>query len=385
MRAIVVSRRGGPEVLAVAETAAPRPGPGEIVADVAAAGVNFLDIYHRTGHYQKALPFTPGVEGCGTVVATGPGVTEVAAGDRVCWVLHPGSYAEQIVIPTSRVVRIPDAAPNVAVAAGLLHGMAARYLTTSTYQVGPGDTVLVQAATGGMRLLVAQLAKARGARVIATVGTPGEMPVARAAGADDVLCYQHRDLAAQVRQLTGGAGVDVVYEALGRAGVEVGLACLRPRGTLAMITELSGPVTALDPAKLSAGSFFFTRPVLAHHVSRRRDLEESVGDVVRWLSDGTLRPRIGRCYPLSDSASAHRALEERRDTGKPVIQPRALPARTCQRKDLYDHISGGTAAARPAAVGIGSSGRPDPRPPDPSVYSRRRPGGGGPPVRSPRR
>ncbi|MBV9451286.1 MAG: quinone oxidoreductase [Streptosporangiaceae bacterium] len=321
MRAVVVSERGGPESLAVVDLPTPRPGPGEVVVDVTAAGVNFLDVYQRTGYYQKPLPFTPGVEGCGLVAAIGPGVNGVGVGDRVGWVLHTGAYAERMVILAERLVPVPAELPDTVAAAGLMHGMAARYLTTSTYQVGTSDTVLVHAATGGMRLLVAQLAKMKGARVIATAATAELARSAWDAGADAVLLPREQDIPAQARRLTGGAGVDVVYDGIGRVSFSTSLACLRPRGTLVLMAELSGRVPAIDPSLLTVGSFFLTRPVLTHHVARRHELEAAARDVLTWLGDGTLTPRMGRKYPLEEAAAAHRDLEARRDSGKPVILP----------------------------------------------------------------
>lgn len=323
MRAVVVAERGGPDKLAIVDLPTPRPGPGEVTVDVTAAGVNFLDVYQRTGYYQKPLPFTPGVEGCGVVVAAGAGVTGLSAGDRVAWVLHTGAYAERMVILAERVVPVPAALPDELVAAGVMHGMAARYLTASTYRVRAGDTVLVHAASGGMRLLVAQLAATRGARVIATAGGPEGARFARDAGAGVVLSARDHDIVAEVRRLTAGTGADVVYDAVGQATFQTSLACLRPRGTLVLMGEMSGRVPPVDPALLTAGSIFFTRPVLTHHVTLRHDLEAAALDVFGWLGDGTLRPRIGRQYPLKDAAAAHQVLELRRDSGKPVLLPQA--------------------------------------------------------------
>lgn len=321
MRAVVVSDRGGPETLTVVDVPPPRPGPGEVAVDVSAAGVNFLDVYHRTGYYQKPLPFTPGVEGCGVITAIGPGVSGLAVGDRVGWVLHTGAYAEQMVILAERVVPVPAALSDDMVAGGLMHGTAARYLTASTYRVSPGDTVLVHAAAGGMRLLVTQLARKRGARVLATTAGPVAARLAREAGAEEVIIYREQNVAAEISRLTGGMGVDVVYDGLGKIMFETSLACLRPRGTLVLMAEMSGRVPPVDPAVLTAGSFFFTRPVLTHHVARRDELEAAAGEVFGWLGDGTLRPRLGRRYPLQDAPDAHRDLETRRDRGKPVILP----------------------------------------------------------------
>lgn len=321
MRSIVVSQRGGPDTLALTEVPAPRPGPGEVLVDVTAAGVNFLDIYYRTGFYDKPLPFTPGVEGCGTVAAVGTGVRGFAAGDRVAWAQGAGSYAEQIVIPAERAVVVPDVLSDEEAATGLLHGMAARYLTTATYRVSPGDIVLVQGGTGGMRLLVAQLAKAKGAVVLVTVADDQGARVAQSAGADAVICPPAQDVVAEVRKLTSGAGVNVVYDGLGRVSFNASLACLRRRGTLVIMAELTGPVPPIDPKRLTAGSFFVTRPILRHHIERRAELTASAREVFAWIHDRTLRPLAGGSYPLEKAADAHRELEARRDTGKPLIRP----------------------------------------------------------------
>lgn len=322
MRAVVVSRHGGPEVLAVDEVPAPRAGPGEVVVDVTAAGVNYLDIHHRTGHYEKPLPFTPGIDGCGVVATVGPGVRGIAPGDRVGWVLHTGGYAEQMVIPAERVVPVPETVPDDVAAAGLMHSMAARYLTSSTYDVGSADTILVHLATSGMRLLVAQLAAKKGARVIATAAAPDAIQLLRDAGADAVLNYREQHIVSEVRRLTAGEGVSVVYDGVGRATFRASLACLRPRGTLVIMAEISGRVAPVDPALLTARSVFLTRPVLTHHITSRDELAAAARDVGRWLGDGTLIARIGRPYSLDDAAEAHRDLASRRDRGKPIIVPR---------------------------------------------------------------
>jgi NADPH2:quinone reductase len=305
------------------EVPAPRPGPGEIVVDVTAAGVNFLDIYFRTGHYEKPMPFTPGIEGCGAINAIGNGVRGFSVGDRVAWAQCNGSYAEQIVMQAAQAVVVPDTISDEMAAAGLLHGMAARYLTTSTYKVGPGDTVLVQGGTGGMRLLVVQLAKSKGARVFVTTARKDLAQLAFASGADAVISYARQNVAAEVRRLTDGEGVDVVYDGLGRVTFDASLACLRPRGTLVIMSELTGPVPPIDPARLTTGSFFLTRPVLGHHIERREDLEASARDVFTWIRDGTLSVRTGQLHPLQNAPDAHRELEARRDTGKPVLLPHA--------------------------------------------------------------
>ena len=319
MRAIVVERRGGPETLTLTAVPAPRPGPGELLVRVTAAGVNYLDVFHRTGHYDKPLPFIPGIDGCGVVTGTGPGAAGFGIGDRVAWVMQPGSYAEQVALPAERAVTPPAGVSDTTAAAGLMHGLAARYLTEQTYPVGPGTTVLVRGAGAGMRLLVTQLAVAKGARVIAVV-VPRDARLAREAGAEVITGLPPDRVTARVQELTSRAGVDVIYDGVGAAAFTSNLACLRPRGLLAVIAELSGAIPPFDPALLTAGSFYFTRPVLGHHIWRRQDLETGARDVFRWLSDGTLRPRLDQCYPLADADDAHRALEQRH-TGKPVLLP----------------------------------------------------------------
>lgn len=323
MRAIVVPHPGGPETLAVMDVPSPRPGPGEVLVNVAAAGVNYLDIYHRTGHYVKPTPFTPGIEGTGTVLALGAGVSSLSVGDRVAWVYSHSSYAEQAVVLARQAVRVPDAIPDRLAAAGLLHGLSARYLTSMTYPVGPADTVLVQGGGGGARRLVVQLAKARGARVIATVPGPRQAEYAASAGADLVLDYTEQDIAREVRRFTDGIGADVVYDGVGRITFDSSLASLRTRGTLALMSELSGPIAPLDPARLTAGSFMFTRPVLPHFIDGHDQLEAGAQDVFAWIRNGTLDVRLGKTYSLDEAAAAHKILETKTDTGKPVIAPYA--------------------------------------------------------------
>ncbi|MFC3999272.1 quinone oxidoreductase family protein [Nocardiopsis sediminis] len=326
MRAIVIEKQGGPEVMQVAEVDAPRPGPGEVAVDVEAAGVNFIDIYQRGGAYPVPTPFTPGVEAAGTVAEVGEGVTGVAVGDRVAWVMVPGAYAERAVVPADRTVPVPDGVTTEQAAAVLLQGLTAHYLTYSTYPVQQGDTVVVHAAAGGTGLLLVQLAKARGARVIGTVSTEAKEALAREAGADDVIRYgtddgaERPDIAAAVRTLTGGAGAAAVYDGVGAATFEASLDSLRLRGTLALFGQSSGKVAPVDPQRLNtAGSVYLTRPMLVHYIADRAELLERASDIFGLVASGGLDVRIGGRYPLADAARAHEDLASRRTTGKLVL------------------------------------------------------------------
>ncbi len=322
MRAIRVHEHGGPEVLRYEEVALPEPGPGQARVRIEAAGVNFIDIYHRTGLYPNPLPFTPGIEGAGTVEAVGPGVTEVRVGDRVAYALSLGAYAEYAVVPAWRLVPIPDGVDPSVAAAAMVQGMTAHYLTHSTYPLRPGDTALVHAAAGGTGLLIVQMAKLRGARVIGTVSTPEKAQRAREAGADHVILYTQSDFEAEVKRLTEGRGVDVVYDSVGRTTFEKSLNCLRPRGLLVLFGQSSGPVPPLDPLLLSTkGSLFLTRPHLMHYVATREELLERARAVFQWIQEGRVRIHIERVFPLSEAAAAHRTLAERRSTGKLLLVP----------------------------------------------------------------
>ncbi|OLT23603.1 NADPH:quinone reductase [Actinomadura sp. CNU-125] len=320
MRAIVVSENGGPEVLEPAERPDPEPGPGEVLVDVAAAGVNFIDVYFRTGAYPQPLPYTPGMEAAGTVAAVGPGVDGFAVGDRVAWSNVQGAYAERAVVPAESVVPVPDGVDPQDAAAVLLQGMTAHYLTRSTYPVRDGDTVLVHAAAGGMGLLLTQVATMLGARVIGTASTPEKAELAREAGADAVLGYD--GFADRVRELTGGEGVAAVYDGVGAPTFDGSLASLRRRGVLALYGAAGGPVPPFDPQRLNAaGSLFLTRPTLAHHTATRDELLERSGEVYRWVADGRVRVHIGHRYDLADARAAHADLEGRRTTGKLLLTP----------------------------------------------------------------
>ncbi|CAM3679458.1 quinone oxidoreductase [Nocardiopsis rhodophaea] len=321
MRAIVIEQPGGPEVLQPREVADPRPGPGQVVVDVEAAGVNFIDIYQRTGVYPVPTPYTPGLEGAGTVSAVGAGVTDLAEGQRVAWVSAPGGYAERAAVPVERVVPVPDGVATEQAAAVMLQGLTAHYLTHATYPVRSGDTVLVHAAAGGTGLLLVQLAKARGARVIGTVSTEAKERQARAAGADEIIRYTEvDDVAAAVRELTAGAGVAAVFDGVGADTFDASLASLRRRGVLALFGQSSGVVPPVDPQRLnSAGSVFLARPNLADHIVDRAELLERADDILGLVAAGKLRVEIGGRYPLPDAARAHDDLAARRTTGKLLL------------------------------------------------------------------
>lgn len=322
MRAILVNRHGGPDVLEPADVSEPAPGQGDILIDVAASGVNFLDVYHRSGAYPTQPPFVPGSEGAGTVSAVGEGVDGVDVGDRVAWAMHPGSYATTAAVPAERAVPIPEGIAAEDAAAVLLQGMTAHYLTHATYPVQPGDTVLVHAAAGGMGLLLTQVVKLCGGRVIGTVSTAEKEKLARDAGADEVIRYAETDVAQAVSELTGGTGVAAAYDGVGRDTFDASLASLRPRGTLALFGQASGAVPPVDLQRLNAaGSVFVTRPSLPHHVADRGELLARAGDVLEWVASGQLRLHIGGRYPLEEAHAAHADLEARRTTGKLLLLP----------------------------------------------------------------
>ncbi|TQN32423.1 NADPH2:quinone reductase [Haloactinospora alba] len=320
MRAIRIEEQGGPEVLRLADVADPQPGPGDVVVDVEARGVNFIDIYQRSGAYSMPLPFTPGVEGAGTVSEVGSEVTGISVGQRVAWAMLPGADAERAVVPADRTVPVPDGVSTEQAAAVLLQGLTAHYLTHSTHPVQPGDTVLVHAAAGGTGLLITQLAKLRGARVLGTVSTEAKAELARSAGADDIIRYTRDDVTESVRRLTDGAGVAAVYDGVGADTFDASLASLRPRGTLALFGQSSGPVPPVDPQRLnSAGSVFLTRPSLGHYVAGRDELLERAGDVLGRVAAGQLDVRVGERYPWTEVARAHEALAGRGTAGKLLL------------------------------------------------------------------
>ncbi|MCZ6660695.1 MAG: quinone oxidoreductase [bacterium] len=323
MRAIRVHEYGGPEVFKLEEITLPEPGGGEALVTVEAAGVNFIDVYHRTGLYPGALPFTPGMEAAGVVEAVGPGVYEVEVGDRVAYAMERGSYAERAVVPAWKLVRLPESLDAEAGAAAMLQGMTAHYLTRSTYPLAGGETALVHAAAGGVGLLLVQMAARIGATVIGTVSTEEKASLAREAGADAVILYTEGDFAEEALRLTDGRGVHVVYDSVGQATFDQSLACLRPRGLLVLFGQSSGSVPPINPSVLATGggSLFLTRPGLAHYAADRGELLERAGDVLHWVATGELRLRIDRTYPLSEAAEAHRALEGRQTAGKVLLAP----------------------------------------------------------------
>ncbi|GIH14581.1 quinone oxidoreductase family protein [Rugosimonospora africana] len=320
MKAIEVNSHGGAEVLALAELADPVPGAGQLLVRLAACGVNYIDTYHRRGLYPRPLPFVPGTEGAGEVVAAGAGVDPAIVGRRVASADLAGAYAEFSLVNADRAVPLPDDLGDELGAAAMLQGMTAHYLVHDSYRVQPGDSVLVHAAAGGMGLLLTQYATALGARVIATASTPEKAELARTAGAAEVLGYD--GFADAVRDLTGGEGVAAVYDGVGRSTFDGSLASLRRRGILVLYGQSSGPVPPFDPARLAAaGSLSLTRPTLTHFVVTADELNRRAGDVLRRVADGSLSLRIGARYPLAEARRAHEDLENRRTTGKLLLIP----------------------------------------------------------------
>jgi NADPH2:quinone reductase len=327
MRAVQAREAGGPEVLSYDELPDPEPGPGQLLVRVAAAGVNFIDTYRRSGVYASSYPHVVGVEGSGVVEALGEGVEGFAVGDEVAWNEAKGSYAELVLVPASNAVHVPDGLDLQVAAALPLQGMTAHYLVTSTFDVGPGHDVLLTAGAGGVGLLATQLAVARGGRVITTVSSAEKAALSRAAGAAHTIDYAGMtDLAAElpaaVRDLTDGHGVHVVYDGVGRATFDASLASLRPRGMLVLFGAASGPVPPFDPQRLNAGgSLFLTRPTLGHYTATRAEIEWRAGEVMGAAASDDLDVRIGATFPLAEAAEAHRALEGRATTGKVLLVP----------------------------------------------------------------
>ena len=322
MRAIRVNRYGGPEVLEPADVDTPTPGTGQVLVDVAASGVNYVDTYQRSGIYRLPLPFVPGVEGAGRVAAVGDGVTGLKAGDHVGWLAAPGSYAEQVIVDAEKAISVPEGVSDELAAAVLLQGLTAHYLSTSTYPVQAGDAALVHAAAGGVGLLLTQMAKQRGGRVIATVSTEEKEALARGAGADEVIRYDRVDFAPEVRRLSGGEGVAVAYDGVGQATFDGSLASLRPRGMLVLYGAASGQVPPFDPQRLmTGGSLFLTRPTLGNYTATRGELLARARDVFGWVAAGRLNVRIGGHYRLDDASRAHEDLQGRRTTGKLLLVP----------------------------------------------------------------
>lgn len=323
MKAIRVHTPGGPEALKLDEIPDPTPRDGEAVVRVEAAGLNFIDVYFRTGLYKSAsLPFSLGQEAAGTVTAVGPGVSEVAEGDRVAYSGVQGAYAELAVVPAARLVKLPQGVSSRQGAAAMLQGMTAHYLACSTFPLKAGDTCLVHAAAGGVGQLLCQIAKLRGARVLGTVSTEEKARIAREAGADYTILYTQQDFAAEVKRLTEGRGVQVIYDGVGRTTFDKGLDCLARRGMMVLFGASSGPVPPFDPQILNAkGSLFLTRPSLGHYIATREELVERAGDVLGWIAEGKLRLSIDRELPLAEAAEAHRALEARETMGKVLLIP----------------------------------------------------------------
>jgi len=322
MKAVRIHTPGGPEAMRYEDVPQPEPRQGEALVRIDAAGLNYIDVYFRMGLYKAQLPLVLGQEAGGTVAAVGPGVTDVKVGDKVAYTGVPGAYAEYAVVPAARLVVLPAGVTTKQGAAAMLQGMTAHYLACSTYPLKPGDTCLVHAAAGGVGLLLCQIAKLRGARVIGTVSTEEKAKLARDAGADEVINYATQDFEAEVRRLTGGKGVQVVYDAVGKTTWEKSLGSLAPRGTMVLYGQASGPIGQIDPQILNArGSLFLTRPSLVHHIATREDLLQRAGEVLGWIRDGKLRMRMELEFPLKDAAEAHRALEGRRTTGKVLLIP----------------------------------------------------------------
>jgi NADPH2:quinone reductase len=322
MRAIRVHEAGGPEVLKLDEIPAPTPGAGELLVDIEAVGVNFIEIYQRAGLYQMTRPYPPGAEAAGVVRQVGEGVTDFAVGDRVVSESFKGAYAQQSIVAASRAVRIPDGVSTKQAAAVCLQGLTAHYLAVSTYPLRNGERALVHAAAGGVGLLLCQIAKRRGAFVIGTASTPEKRALATKAGADEVIDYTTQDFAVEVKRITNGDGVNVVYDSVGKTTFDKSLDCLRPRGLMVLFGQSSGPVPPFDPQVLNRkGSLYLTRPTLHSYVASRAELLERSNELLGWVSRGELDVRIGEEFRLADAAAAHTALAARRTTGKVILVP----------------------------------------------------------------
>ena len=323
MKAVRIHSYGGPEVLKYEDAQAPKPAKGEAVVKIAAIGLNFIDIYFRTGLYKPPqLPFIPGSEAAGTVTEVGEGVTEVQAGDRVAYAMALGAYAEFAVVPAWRLVKLPDHMDFKAGAAIMLQGMTAHYLTHDTYPLKRGDRAVVHAGAGGVGLLLIQVAKRLGATVYATVGNEAKAQLAREGGADETIIYSSQDFESEVKRLSNGRGVDVVYDSVGVSTFEKSLNCLRPRGYMVLYGQSSGPVPPVDPSVLfSKGSLFLTRPSLTHYAMTRDETVARTSALFDWVHKGELKLRIGEVFPLQEAAKAHNALVGRATTGKVLLIP----------------------------------------------------------------
>lgn len=320
MKAVFIERHGGVEVMQYGERPKPAPGPGEALVKVAYSGVNFIDTYHRTGLYKIPLPAILGSEGAGTVEQVGEGVTAFQPGDRVAYAMARGSYAEYHAVPAAQLVAIPDGVDLATAAAAMLQGMTAHYLTHSTFPLKAGQTALVHAAAGGTGRLIVQMCKMIGARVIATVGSEEKAKLTLSDGASDAILYNTQDFAQEVKRLTAGKGVDVVYDSVGQATFLKGLDCLKPRGFMVFFGQSSGPVAPVDPLLLSVkGSLYLTRPTLATYIATREELEWRARDLFDWIRSGKLKVRINQTYSLAEAAQAHRDIEGRKTTGKLIL------------------------------------------------------------------
>ena len=322
MKAVRIHKFGGPEVMQIEDVPTPSPQAGQVLVRLAAAGLNYIDVYQRSGLYPNPLPYTMGLEGSGVVAAVGANVTGFQEGDAVAYTGIPGSYAEYILVPADRLVQMPRGLDIKVGAAAMLQGMTAHYLAYTTYPLKPGDACLVHAAAGGVGLLLVQMAKQCGARVFGTVSTEEKAALAREAGAEAAILYTRQDFEAEVKRLTDGKGVQVVYDSVGKTTFEKSLNCLAPLGYLVLYGQASGPVAPFDPAVLSGkGSLFLTRPTLGHYTADRASLEQRAGDVLGWIAAGKLKLRMEHNFALRDAAKAHESLEGRQTTGKVLLLP----------------------------------------------------------------
>ena len=323
MKAIQIRETGGPEVLELVELPIPTPGPGQVLIRVEAVGVNFIEIYFRKGQYKSTLPMVPGSEAAGTVEELGPGVNGFTPGDVVASTGVLGSYAEYALVPAAQLIKVPDGLCPEKAAAALLQGMTAHYLAYSTFPLKAGDTALIHAGAGGVGLLLTQMASKRiGARVITTVSSEAKAELSREAGATDVILYTEQNFETEVKRLTGGKGVDVVYDSVGKTTFEGSLNCLRPRGLLALFGASSGAVPPVDLIQLSGkGSLYITRPTLWHYVATRSELEWRAGEVLEWAAKGELNLRTEHMYALTEAAQAQTDMENRKTTGKILLEP----------------------------------------------------------------
>ncbi len=322
MKLIRVHEYGGPDIMQVEDAPVPEPGPGQARVKIEAIGLNFVDIYQRSGLYKMPLPFTPGQEAAGMVEAVTDGVNDIGVGQRVAYASVVGAYTEYAIVPAEKLVPIPDEVDTRTAAALLLQGMTAHYLTHDTFPLERTQTALIHAAAGGTGQLLVQIAKICGARVIGTVSTQEKASTAMRAGADEVILYTEQDFEAEVKELTEGRGVDVVYDSVGKNTFDKSLNCLRPRGYMVLFGQSSGPVAPVDPQTLNAkGSLFLTRPTLGHYTATRNELLARASDLFRWVTQGELQVHVDHTYPLAEAAEAHRALDGRLTQGKLLLVP----------------------------------------------------------------